>query len=173
MKDNSSNKTYLVTAGIVGLILVVLFAIRGGHATGAEPAPVEPARNKSAEKIEFHDLESQMREFMGYNSTIALTAEQEAIKEDVLGSQPAVCCRNSSALTCCCPCNLSKSLWGLANYLIAEKGMKGPELKATLNEWIAFTNPSGYTGDSCYTGGCERSPRENGCGGMNDRRIVV
>ena len=44
-----------------------------------------------SEKIEFHDLESQMQEIMGYYETIRLTPEQVAIKEEVLGGQPVDC----------------------------------------------------------------------------------
>lgn len=164
------------------MLFMVLVALAGGVAALIEGTRKVSATDEGsssisgasiAETVYFHDLESQMPEFMGYYESIELTSEQEAIKEDVLGDEPAACCHNSSALTCCCPCNISKSLWGLANYLIAEKGMEGAELEATLDEWMTFANPSGYTGDACYTGGCEKSPREGGCGGMDDERIVV
>jgi outer membrane protein TolC len=33
-------------------------------------------------------------------------------------------------------------------------------------------NPSGFSGDSCSTGGCCRSMRAHGCGGMKEESIV-
>ena len=40
------------------------------------------------------------------------------------------------------------------------------------SEWFDFINPGGFSGDSCYTGGCGRSFAENGCGGMSSSRVV-
>jgi hypothetical protein len=123
--------------------------------------------------LQFNDVEKQSREFIGYYHTIKLTAEQEAIKAEVLKAMPAACCRDSSAYTCCCPCNLSKTLWGLSNYVIAQKGANAVQLKEVVDAWVAFTNTNGYTGDACYQGGCERGFYNNGCGGMDESRLAV
>ncbi len=123
--------------------------------------------------LEFHDVEKQSREFMGYYHSIALTPEQEAIKAEVLEAMPAACCSRASAYTCCCPCNLSKTLWGLSNFVIAEKGVNAVQLKEVVDSWLAFTNGNGYSGDACYRGGCERGFQHDGCGGMHESNLSV
>lgn len=124
-----------------------------------------------ARKLVFKDVETQTREFIGYYKTMKLTPEQEAIKSKALGSMKAVCCKDYSAATCCCPCNFSKSLWGMSNYLIAKEGYGVEELKKAAQAWINYVNPLGFSGDACQTGGCSRPFAQNGCGGMNDRDI--
>jgi len=167
-----------------GAILLAIAAVVVGYgrssttvqaSTHGEAAPsAAPAAESLANGMAFTNLEAQMREFMGYDESIKLTAEQRAIKEEVLGSQAAVCCHDSTALECCCPCNLSRSLWGLSNYLIAKKGYDAKQLEDAVAKWMQFSNPAGYTGDACYVaGGCERSPRANGCGGMDASELNV
>lgn len=123
--------------------------------------------------LEFDDIEKQSMEFIGYYHTIKLTPQQEAIKAEVLKAMPAACCRESSAYTCCCPCNLSKTLWGLSNFVIAKKGANAAQLKEVVDSWISATNQNGYSGDSCYQGGCERDFHKNGCGGMDESKLSV
>lgn len=123
--------------------------------------------------LQFTDAEMQPREFISYYHTIQLTPEQEAIKAQVLKAMPAACCSGSSAYTCCCPCNLSKTLWGLSNYVIAKKGVNAAQLKEVVDSWMAFTNQNGYSGDSCYKGGSEREFHNNGCGGMDESKLSV
>ena len=124
-------------------------------------------------KLVFSDVSAQSREFIGYYSTIRLTAEQEAIKKEVLAAMPAACCKDSNAYTCCCPCNLSKSVWGLSNYVLTRHAATADQLRQIVRAWYDYTNPSGYSGDSCYTGGCGLAPHENGCGGMSESAIVM
>lgn len=123
--------------------------------------------------LAFSDVEAQSREFIGYYTSITLTPEQETIKAAVLEDMPAACCNGSTAYTCCCPCNLSKTLWGLSNYLIAERGAGEPELREAVYAWMNYTNPRGYTGEACYKGGCEGAFHTNGCGGMDEDKIAV
>ena len=125
-----------------------------------------------AASTSFSDVRSQTLEFIGYNSSIQLTPEQEAIKKEALTALPAPCCSDNSAYTCCCPCNMAKSTWGLANHLIAEKGYGADEVQAAVQEWHEFINPAGFSGDVCYTGGCGRPFNKNGCGGMNENNVV-
>lgn len=135
--------------------------------------PASNVAGAASKSIEFTDLKSQMKEFIGYYRAIELTPEQEAVKKAALDTRPAVCCSDYTAYTCCCDCNLSKSLWGLANYLIAKRGMDADEVARVTTDWMEFTNPDGYSGNACYTGGCARSPRANGCGGMKEDDLVV
>lgn len=124
-------------------------------------------------QLVFSDVTSQSVEFIGYYHSIQLTAEQEAIKATVLETMPAACCNGSTAYTCCCPCNLSKTLWGLSNYLIARRGANAAELTVAVYAWMNFTNPQGYTGVACYKGGCEGAFHTNGCGGMREDELLL
>jgi len=109
---------------------------------------------------------------MEWERGIQLNAQQEAIKKAALSEIPAPCCSDNSAYTCCCPCNLSRTIWGLSNYMIAKQGADATAVRAKAEEWIAYMNPNGSDGKSCYTGRCPRPFREDGCGGMNPSQLV-
>lgn len=117
-------------------------------------------------ELAFTDAAAQSAQFMEWEKSIQLTPEQEAVKKEALTALPAPCCSDNTAYTCCCPCNMSRTIWGLSNHLIAERGASAEEVKTKVQEWIAFINPDGFSGDVCYTGGCGRPMSENGCGGM-------
>jgi hypothetical protein len=121
----------------------------------------------AADDVVFRDADAQARQFMEWERTIRLSPEQEQVKKAALSSIPAPCCSDNSAYTCCCPCNMSRTIWGLANHMIARQGANAREVRAKAEEWIAFINPNGYDGKACYTGRCPRPFREDGCGGMN------
>ena len=121
----------------------------------------------------FRDADAQSREFIGYYHTIDLTPAQEAIKKQVLGAMPAACCSGSTAYTCCCPCNLSKTIWGLSNYVIAKQGADAAQLREVVDAWAGFVNPNGYAGNACYKGGCEGSLSGGGCGAMKEEKLNV
>ena len=118
--------------------------------------------------IELHDVEAQTVEFIGYDDSIELTADQEAIRVEALSALPAPCCKDNTAATCCCPCVMAKSTWGLSKYLITEKGAGVEEVRQAAADWQTFIQPEGgFSGDICYTGSCNKSFHDNGCGGMN------
>lgn len=125
----------------------------------------------AATDVEFHDARAQAQEFLGYYKAIQLTPEQEAVKKEALTALPAPCCSNNTAYTCCCPCNMAKTVWGLANWLIADKGYDAPRVTATVQRWFEFINPDGFAGNTCSTGGCMRPWAQGGCAGMRDELI--
>ena len=125
----------------------------------------------AADDLIFRDAEAQARQFMEWERTIRLNPEQELIKKAALSSIPAPCCSDNSAYTCCCPCNMSRTIWGLANHMIAKRSADAAAVRAKTEEWIAFINPNGYDGKACYTGRCPRPFREDGCGGMNASQL--
>ena len=128
---------------------------------------------RSDDPIEFTDVREQTLAFIEYENNVTLTPEQEAIKREALTALPAPCCSDNSAYTCCCPCNMAKSWWGLAAYLIVEKGYDAPQVQTKVAEWFEFINPDGFSGDVCYTsGGCMKPFNKNGCGGMSDRNVA-
>ncbi len=129
-------------------------------------------RGTEASPIEFTDVREQTLEFIGYNDSIRLTPEQEAIKKKALTAIPAPCCSDNTVYTCCCPCNMAKTWWGLANHLIANEGYDAEQVQAAVEEWIEFIGPEGFSGNSCYTGGCMRPFHRNGCGGMHQGNVV-
>lgn len=127
------------------------------YAAGAAPAGA----------VRFYDAQKQTQEFLGYYQSISLNAQQEATKKRALSTIPAPCCSENSIYTCCCPCNMAKTVWGLSNYLIAQKGYNAEQVHQAVLDWIKFINPGGYPGDTCHTaGGCQRPFAQSGCGGM-------
>lgn len=122
--------------------------------------------------VPFDDVKRLTQEFIGYQKSIKLTPQQEAIKREALEALPAPCCSDNTAYTCCCPCNMSLSVWGLSHLLISEHGYGAEQVRTKVEEWIDFINPDGFSGDVCYTGGCGRPFHENGCGGMARGRVV-
>jgi hypothetical protein len=120
------------------------------------------------DEVQFTDVKKQTEEFIGYYHSIKLTPEQEAIKTAALKNMPAACCKEFSQATCCCICNLSKSIWGLSNYLIAEKKYTAEQVNQAAQQWIDFTHPNGYDGKSCSSHRCGQSFAKDGCGGMGD-----
>ncbi len=121
--------------------------------------------------VTFTDARRQAAEFISYNRSIVLAPEQKKIMDEALSSIPAPCCDRFSIATCCCPCNLAKSTWGLSKFLIAKQHATAAEVRAAAAEWLQFTNPGGYTGDACFKKGCNRPFEANGCGGMDERHI--
>jgi hypothetical protein len=151
------------------------------HAAPAPPpqptAAIAPAAAPVAVlggKIVFRNPKAQAEEFISYYHSLKLTPEQEAIKKAALQPVPAACCRDSSAYTCCCPCNLSKTLWGLSNLAISKYGANAQEVQQVVQSWLGYVNPmSGFTGDSCYKGGCSNPAHRGGCAGMEESKLDV
>jgi hypothetical protein len=142
------------------LAAVVLLA---GITVGADSAAKDP--------VPFTDVKAQTLQFIEYHESIKLTPEQEAIKKEALTAMPAPCCSNNTAYTCCCPCNMSRSVWGLSHLLITQYGYNAEQVRAKVKDWIQFINPDGYSGDVCATGGCGRPFAKNGCGGMRKGEV--
>ncbi len=126
----------------------------------------------ATEEPEFGDAQADAERYMDYYETIELTAAQEAIKREALEALPAACCADNSAYTCCCPCNLSRTVWGLSHHLIAEQGADAETVRSAVEAWYERVNPDGFPGNSCYTGRCGKPFAEGGCGGMNPTRLV-
>jgi hypothetical protein len=139
----------------------------------AFPARAASPDQTGGKNLVFHDVRSDTERFIDYYSAIRLTPSQERIKAEALDSIPAPCCKKYSMKTCCCPCNLAKSAWGLSNYLIAKKGYGAPEVRSAVVGWLAFINSKGFTGDACFTGGCKRPFKQNGCGGMDATQVIL
>jgi hypothetical protein len=142
------------------IAVVVTAFLAGSIAYIASAAPRE---------LKFTDVKAQTQEFLGYEKSIRLTPEQEAIKREALTALPAPCCSDNTQYTCCCKCNFARTDWGLSNYLIARQGYDAAETRAKVSEWTRFINPAGYPGDTCYKGGgCARPFAKAGCGGMSE-----
>jgi hypothetical protein len=67
---------------------------------------------------------------------------------------------------------MAQTWWGLSKHLIADQGYDADQVRAAVEGWLEFINPDGFSGDSCYTGGCSRPFYRNGCGGMDEERVV-
>ncbi len=121
---------------------------------------------------EYDGSKEQVLELMGYYRSIELTPEQEAVRRQALASMPAPCCNNFSAATCCCECNLSRSIWGLSKLLITEHQAGAEQVCEAVEGWIKALNPTGYEGKTCSTGRCNLPFKHGGCGGMQEHRLV-
>jgi hypothetical protein len=158
------------SAGLAAVITVSLaswiscVSLPGQAARSEENAVDRPARSATPA--------AEAARFIEHYHAIRLTPEQERIKQDALESIPAPCCNQFSMATCCCPCNLAKSVWGLTHHLIAERRYDASAVRQAVLDWLASSNPGGYSGDACFTGGCQRPFSQNGCGGMDERHIV-
>lgn len=157
MKTPSLKTTVILVAA---LLVAGLALSRLGHDPG------------SAVDVEVSDVASRTRELIDY-SHMSLTPAQEEVKRVALSALPAPCCSNYSAYTCCCPCNMAKSIWGLSNHLIVDEEMAAEQVRAEVGGWIDAINPDGFSGDACFTGGCNRAFADNGCGGMTEAGLVL
>lgn len=125
----------------------------------------------SGDPVSFTDVESDTARFMAWEQEIDLSPKQEAVKRAALEALPAACCGDNSAYTCCCPCNLSRSVWGLSQYLVAKENYSAVQVREKVANWIEFVNPEGFSGQACYRGGCPRPFSQDGCGGMNPSSV--
>ncbi len=123
--------------------------------------------------FEFTTPEEDAERFLAWERSIVLDAEQQRVMDQALEPLPAPCCSDRSAATCCCPCNLARAWWGLSKHLIAAEGASAEEVRATVEEWFERVNPQGFSGNVCYTGGCARPWKANGCGGMTPEALAV
>jgi hypothetical protein len=155
---------------LLGLALILL--ISGCLKSYQSSSTSDFQLQDQAPDISFYDVKSQTTNFIKFNS-IELSQKEEKIMIDALTSIPAPCCSDYPALTCCCDCNLAKSIWGLSKFLITEYNYNSGQLREAVLAWIEFTNPQGYAGDACYTpGGCNRPFRYDGCGGMTEDIVI-
>ena len=132
-------------------------------------------RQLPSAEIRFQDVRAQTRQFMRWYEEVPLTPAQEAVKKAALGSIPAPCCSDNSAYTCCCPCNISRTIWGLSQYMIARQGASAAEVREKVRAWIRFIGPKppkAFSGSGCYTGHCPRPFSEGGCGGMSPAALA-
>jgi len=166
MVNRSRLSTWVFLVGTL-FVLPTLAALCFNGAASAAPA-------SAARRTRFFDAPSQAAEFIGYNRSIELTPAQTKLRNRALAGVPAPCCEKFTAATCCCPCNLAKSVWGLSNYMIAREDANLPQIQNSVRGWLAFVNPKGFSGDACDTaGGCGRQFSSNGCGGMDDRNLLA
>lgn len=171
---------FIVLAAVLAAFVTVAVAISRSEKThGAMPGrtatkATHPAVAVLGGKIVFRDANAQAKEFLAYYRSIELTPQQEEIKKAALEPMPAACCRDSSAYTCCCSCNLSKTLWGLSNLAISKYGASAKEVQQIAQSWLSYVNPTtGFRGDSCYTGGCGNPAHRGGCAGMEESKLDV
>jgi len=129
------------------------------------------------------------QQLVNYYNAIRLTSAQKSLMQDALLPLKAPCCDDKSMSTCCCPCNLAKSVWGLSSYLIVEKNYDTDQVRESALEWLHFIHNNYYIiqelksrgvdpatyglshENPCYVGKCELPFMEGGCGGMGDLKL--
>lgn len=156
-----------------GVVQLASLLIVFGVPLAASLALDRAASSGASRSMKFFDVPSQTAEFIGYSRSVTLTPAQQKVREKALRAMAAPCCKEFPLATCCCPCNLAKSAWGLANYMIARRGAGAGEVREAVGGWLAFVNPNGFSGDACNSaGGCARRFAQNGCGGMDERNLL-
>lgn len=118
------------------------------------------------------DISLKMSKYITYYKTIELTDSQKSLKDRALKKIKAPCCKDRTMDTCCCPCNLAKSVWGLSAYLITKENVNENQLILAVNNWIKISHQGKIAGDSCYKGHCTLPVHKDGCGGMDDKNII-
>jgi len=152
-----------------------------GHAVAAKPATQAPQRAgataagqpaKPAASAAYTGDRAETERFIAFDKSIQLTAAQEAIRVEALTPLAAPCCKQFSAATCCCRCNMKRASDGLAKHLIVNLGANAETVRAQVAAWQKAINPNGFSGDTCSTGGCGNAFEHNGCGGMTEGQLV-
>lgn len=133
------------------------------------------------------------QQFIDWYNSIELSTEQQAIWDAALSPLAAPCCDEYPMSTCCCECNLARSIWGLSAYLIRENGYGADQVQEAALQWLHFIRPDyyvaiglekegiapglyGFTSEStCFSDHCDRpfysetgSEHLGGCGGMDE-----
>ena len=124
--------------------------------------------------------------FIDYYDASSLTPKQSDTMRSALLPLKAPCCDDNSMATCCCPCNLAKSVWGLSGYLITQKSYGVERVREAASQWLRFIYPKYYIiqemrnrgvdpaqyglvhENACYVGNCELPIEDVGCGGMGE-----
>lgn len=119
------------------------------------------------------ELRQRTVELIGYATSVRLTPEQEKVKADALSAIPAPCGNRSSLAVRCCGCNLFRNITGLAKHMIAEERADGAARAPGGARLDRPHQPAGYSGAACDSKRCERPFHEDGCGGMNEARLVL
>ncbi len=156
--------------------------VHQGHTAAAKPAAGAAPRAGAAATARqaakpgstpaYTGDRAETERLIGYDKAIKLTAAQEAVRVEALSSIPAPCCKEFSAATCCCQCNMKRASDGLAKHLIVNLGADATTVRTNVLAWQKAINPNGFSGDVCSTGGCGRSFKQNGCGGMSEGHLV-
>jgi hypothetical protein len=137
-----------------------------------EARPASHHEADRAGEVRFLGTRQEALALAAYSNSISLTSDQWKVQQEALWSLPAPCCSNYSAATCCCKCNLARTIWGLSKHLIAERGFDANQVRDSVEGWIEASNPAGYRGDACSKGGCGRPFNRDGCGGMDRNQLV-
>ncbi len=190
---NSQNRVLTVTIQIVVLSLLFegIWLFDGCQQTSSV-TPVEIAAEiipKEGDPAAYGILSlNNTQQFIDYYNMTKLTPEQKSTMKKALLPLKAPCCDDNSMATCCCPCNLAKSVWGLSSHLIVEKNYSADEVRESALQWLRFIhsnyyiiqelqdrviNPSKYGlshENPCYVGECELTFVDGGCGGMEGLR---
>ncbi|MBC8262676.1 MAG: hypothetical protein H8E47_00945, partial [Anaerolineales bacterium] len=111
------------------VILLTLVLLIGGGCSQSQQAGTATPEEVAAAIIPHEGDETSYglplslnntQQLINYYNAIRLTSEQKSILQDALLPLKAPCCDDNPMSTCCCPCNLAKSVWGLSSYLIVE-----------------------------------------------------
>ena len=158
--------TTFATLAVAGMVAVAAGSL-AAVAVAAEPTARARQTADGETPPAFTGERAEAERFIAWERDIRLSAEQEEVRVAALTPLPAPCCKEFSAATCCCRCNMAIATWGLAKHMIVE-GASAEEVRGAVAAYHLAINPEGFSGDVCATGGCNRAFRHNGCGGMGE-----
>jgi hypothetical protein len=184
--------------GLYVVILLALVLLIGGGCSQSQQAETITPEEVAAQIIPQEgdgtsygiplSLNNTQR-LIDYYNAARLTSEQKSTMQKALLPLKAPCCDDNSMATCCCPCNLAKSVWGLSSYLIAEKNYDAEQVRESALQWLRFIHNNYYIiqelksrgvdpatyglshENPCYVGKCELPFMQGGCGGMGKLRL--
>jgi hypothetical protein len=56
----------------------------------------------------------------------------------------------------------------------SQYGANAQQVRQVVDSWLAYVNPeNGFSGDSCYKGGCGNPAHRGGCAGMEESKLDV
>jgi hypothetical protein len=144
----------------------------GPKAAAAPQAGSGAAATKPGSTPAYTGDRAETERLLAYDKSIELTAAQEKVRLEALTPLRAPCCKEFSAATCCCRCNMMRARDGLAKHLIVNLGADAAKVRNDVTAWHEAINPDGFEGDSCSTGKCGKPFKADGCGGMVDGQLV-
>jgi len=182
---------------ILGIVMVSLACGTPPEQQGLDPAmqiwsEIVPADGTATSYGISLSLENT-QQFIDWYDSIELSPEEQAIRDAALSPLAAPCCDEYPMSTCCCECNLSRSICVLYARAITEKGYGVNQVQEAALQWAHFIRPDYYvasgleqegidpglwgftTESTCFAGHCDRpfyseteSEHLGGCGGMDE-----
>jgi hypothetical protein len=153
------------------LAALAVLAIGGFGALLAAVARID-ATTHGPVAVPFGTDRAAIAQLIAYDRQLKLTPRQERLATEALERLPSFCMSHGSAAHRCCGCNAGRASWGLAKYLLVEKGYRVQDVRASIAAWQAAAMPKSGAHHRCPSTHCFLALHENGCAGMDPAQIT-